>query len=309
MRLIQVVEDKPYFVWQLYVQMMNFRDHGVEEEAVILVVGNELSNDMKQLQAWTKAKIYCYPDTRKSRTYIPSIRPHLLKKYFLEIEQPEVFFYHDQDIIFLKKPFLDELAAGDTNYVAANAASYLNSGYCNSFKKSVFPSMCDLVGISEDLVRENDRNCGGAQYVLKGIDHKFWEKMERDCERLYRYLMLFFETEERKIQMWTADMWAILWNLWAAGKKTEHHESINFCWPWDLRQNDYAIFHNSGIAGNNENNAKGQPQWFNKGKFSGDYSNNRMYPWGQRFDFVAGNSFQYLYIQYIYRISEMMGKL
>lgn len=275
MKLIQVVCDQPYFVWQLYVQMLNFREHKVEDKAIVLVaisIGKKPSADMERFRKWTKAEVLYYFDTRKSQTYLSSIRPNLFKQYFAE-HSLNKFFYHDQDIIFLKSPDWEALEQGDVCYVSKAAQGYTDySNYLQKFRPYIFHIMCDIVGIHPDMVKLGDSGCGGAQYVIKGIEKSmefggehlyFWEKVERDCESLNQFLKHAITNGIRRwkpnefiptynICAWMADMWAVLWNLWLWKKTTQHHEHIDFCWFFEKTQHAKHIYHNAGVDDNNE---------------------------------------------------------
>ena len=52
------------------------------------------------------------------------------------------------------------------------------------------------------------------------------------------------------LQIWCADMWAVLWNGWSKGNETKVVPEMDFCWATDSeeRWNDTAIFHNAGIT-------------------------------------------------------------
>jgi len=68
-----------------------------------------------------------------------------------------------------------------------------------------------------------------------------------------------------ELQIWCADMWAVLWGGWKLGKETVCHPNLEFAWAtsseadWD-RLN---IFHNAGVTGPNQGLFyKGE--WMNK---------------------------------------------
>jgi len=53
-----------------------------------------------------------------------------------------------------------------------------------------------------------------------------------------------------ELQIWCADMWAVLWNLWKRNKKTEIIDEMEFTWAtnkvrhWEKN----AIYHNAGVT-------------------------------------------------------------
>lgn len=310
MKLLQVVPDAPYFVWQLYLQMLNFRDHGIEKDAVILVaINGSPSPVMKTFEGWTAAKVHYYNDTRVSAAYTSSIRPNILKQYWNETGGHEVFLYHDQDIIFQRKPDFKRLEEGETCYTAAAAHNYTGWEYLNKFKKYIIHSMMEIVGISDITVSGNDASAGGAQCVIKHVTTEWWEKVESDCEKLYKYMnhavshgLREFHPEEvlpsYHIQVWTADMWALLWNMWLSGKKTEHAPEIDFSWPWEMIAGSKNIIHNAGITGTSEKDEKGNVIYFNKSRFNGS-----LMPFDKNFDFVPADRCQHIYVNLFKRFT------
>jgi len=310
MNLIQAVPDAPYFIWQLYIQMLNFRDYGKEKDAVILVaVNGQPSAKMQAFEKWTKATVHYFSDERKSRVYAPSIRPHLFKKYFRDIAQPAAFFYHDQDIIFLEQPALGELANDDVCYVAGKPSApnedYLSSKYCKKFGNGIFEQMCHITGVNPAFVEANDAGCGGAQYVIKSVDWQWWEKVEDDCEKLYQYLLTATQKDRDSaryhIQIWTSDMWAVLYNLWLAGKETKKSDAIDFCFPYEKLQAAKPVMHNAGIVASNQNDAAGNPLYFNKSVYNGD-----SFPFGASFDYVPLDCCQRPYVELLHRVTRQL---
>jgi hypothetical protein len=310
MRLIQCVTDGNYIIWQLYVQMLNFRKFGYEKDAVILVATKYPSTEFLKFAAWTKAKVYYFEDTRATKDYFSSFRPNLIKQYFKTVEIPPCFFYHDQDIIFRYKVDLDALAKDDYNYVSGTTIvkSYLSVAYLSGFTKHHhLKDMCAIVGIDERVVLLNDEqgNVGGAQAILKNTDYDFWDKMERDCENIYERLRKdTFEDSYNKvyhIQIWTADMWALLYNLYMIGE-VRTHPSIGFCWPWESKDNPEPILHNAGIADHNQHlKETGAKAYFNKSLFTGDRC-----PFDEAHEYIHPDAVQREYIAYFLEAKKAM---
>lgn len=111
----------------------------------------------------------------------------------------------------------------------------------------MFTNMCNIVGISPDIVILNDGNCGGAQYLLKNTSLKFWQKVERDCEALYvlmddfnnKRAEIIYTSKGKKrseclgIQAWCADMWSVFWNALLINQQVKIESELNFCWAND----------------------------------------------------------------------------
>jgi len=119
--------------------------------------------------------------------------------------------------------------------------------------------MCSVGNISEETLKQNQKNSGGCHYLLKNIDYKFWEKVEIDCSNLFvqisnlneKIRLEYIERGENyhELQIWCSDMWAVLWNLWKLGRKTKVIDELDFIWAvensniWGKK----AIYHNAGI--------------------------------------------------------------
>jgi len=96
--------------------------------------------------------------------------------------------------------------------------------------------MCDVANIDKKIVKQNQDVSGGCHYILKNIDYTFWEKVETDCENLFTEVVKLNTKKRAKddryhpLQIWCADMWAVLWNLWKLNRKTEIIKELDFTW-------------------------------------------------------------------------------
>lgn len=262
-----------YYAWQMEVMLTNFRDCGIHNHHAIhcLFAYNKNESDWEEKVAVIKkvedkfkgiASFFFYEDTRiYPISYISSIRPNILKQHFKKYDEltQRAIFYHDCDIVFTKFPdFLEGLCDNDTIWYVSDTKSYISHSYIVSKGQDVLDKMCDIVGINQNLVREKEEESGGAQYLLKGVDWRFFEKMEADCERLYKDItQLNIEKKQEnpnhhELQIWCADMWAILWGGWMRGYKTKIIPELDFCWATDKseRWHEVYIFHNAGITSN-----------------------------------------------------------
>lgn len=220
--------------------------------------------------AWSKlanhypARFLFYNDTRKSRHYISSIRPNILKQHwdrFPELKD-EVIFYHDCDIIFTQRPdkWITNEMLTDDKWYGSDTRFYISHDYIISKGEQVLDKMCEIVGIDKEVVKENELNCIGAQYLMKGVDYQFWDDVERDCERLFKEITdLNNEIKKdnpsyHELQIWAADMWSLLWNGWKRGHQTVVHENFKFSWGTSQVEDFYScnIFHNAGVTSNEE---------------------------------------------------------
>lgn len=308
---ISAQPDNDYFIWQLLVQMNNFRKHGIEEKALILLSYNPkigINPNAISLQQ-TKANLFFYPDdrTNEEKVYIPSIRPNLFKKFFQEnkiMMENSNYLYHDSDIIFNRIPDVKI----DKKILLSDTVSYVGAEYIKSKSYSLFEEMCAVVGIKPNVVISNELNSGGAQYLITKktpLDSEFWMKVEKDSLALFNLMnsqifnekvkfdlvkrnLNHFNQEElsnhinsivknvknldinnsnyetlkiahlglfNPIQAWTADMWAVLWNLWLRGYKTSIDKELEFSWATshiDLFSKT-SIMHNAGVGADSKN--------------------------------------------------------
>lgn len=287
--IIACQPDDLYFSWQLEVQIANFRKYGLSDKLRYLMF---LPHDRLE-GGWNKAtrelpikypevNFYWYEDTAnilenyvQPYQYIPLLRPYVLGKHFKEFPEltEKAVLYIDSDVIWTKNPdFLDKYKDDEVCYLS-DTKSYLGIDYWDSKVNDVKPEMVEAyksfdslelvanrVGISREIIKENDGGTGGAQYLLKGIDSKFWNDVFSACVIIRASLSShmpgsinskYFESENKGFQSWTADMWAVLWNLWKRGMKTVTPPEMDFAWATssiELYDKVY-IYHNAGATG------------------------------------------------------------
>lgn len=260
-----------YYAWQVEVMINNFLKHGINPNSIDVLVAwnpNDLTTSVKEnVESWEKlashynsVRFFFYQDTRPQPIhYISSVRPNLLKQHFLSHPylKDEAIFYHDCDIVFSKTPdFGNFLDFYDKNWYLSDTNGYMNYDYIIGKGQEVYDKMCEIVGIDKVIPMIMNYNSGGAQYILKNVDHIFWEKVERDCESLYYEISLINNRIKQEnpgyheLQIWCADMWAVLWNAWKLGHPTKVVPEMNFSWAtdpiecWDRN----TIYHNAGVT-------------------------------------------------------------
>lgn len=272
-----------YYAWQIEVMLTNFESLKIYEQFDIhcLFAYNKNESDWEEKIAIIQkvqnkfsevAEFYYYEDTRVYPiSYISSIRPNVLKQHFKQYADLEKrsIFYHDCDIIFTKFPdFIDKYTQDDMNWYVSDTISYIGHDYILSKGEDVLDKMCDIVGINKSFVKNNQNNSGGCQYIMKGVDWEFFDKMEKDCERLYKEITELSNqkkieqrhtidpnnpipfTPYHELQIWCADMWCILWGAWMQGFKTNIIPEMSFAWATDSIEkcNEKYIFHNAGVT-------------------------------------------------------------
>lgn len=260
--------DDTYFLWQLEIQLLNFKSLKISNNNIHIIIGYNpkvgLKHEFKKLIQNNNhlAEFYIYADTRINSIYASSIRPHLLAKHWERYPRlkNETIFYHDSDILFSRIPDIISQIDDPINYVS-DTTSYIASQYIiEHSNESILKQMTSIVGITDSFIRTKNDAAGGAQYILKELNKDFWQKVYVDSENIYK-LLIDYNTEEQeksalnldyspqKIQAWCADMWAVLWNLWYLKKEVKIHSELDFSWPTDAIENwnRKAILHYAGL--------------------------------------------------------------
>ena len=238
----------------------NFVSHGVNPSDIHIVSshkGTILENWKKLKEHYKDVKFFFYKDDRVKPAYISSIRPHILYKHWLtnpELQQ-ETVFYYDCDIILSKPIDFEKLVNDDVCYVS-DTVSYIGANYVRSKGEHYLDLMTSLVGVNKQYLIQEEKNSGGAQYLLKNIPTEFWKKVYYDSENLFRIVNEQITKDKEvnpsihEIQIWCADMWAVLWNLWFFDKAVKVTNELSFSWATSsIREwETHAIYHNAGVT-------------------------------------------------------------
>ena len=266
MRYICAQPGELYFCWQIDVMIHSFINVGIEQKKIDIIFSDfkkDIEYYLELKYKYPEVNFHIYPDTRKDIKYVSSIRPHILKKHFKKHwwKYRGTFLYHDCDIVLTKPLELGTKISGCDPYnYLSNTKSYIGYEYILSKGKDVLDLMCEIADINKELLKINQDNSGGAQYLLKDINAEFWEKVETDSENLY-YNVFRLNNKKKKqnkeyhpLQIWCADMWALLWNLWKEHKPTKIIKELDFVWPNEPYESiqTKSIIHNAGVT-NNEN--------------------------------------------------------
>jgi len=263
LRFVSAQPAIPYYTWQVEVMLNNFLEMGVNLNNVDVVCWKE---DGTIPEAWSKlannyaARFFFYDDTRVTKHYISSIRPNILKQHWEQHPylKDETIFYHDCDIIFTKpiSEWITEEMINDNKWYGSDTRWYISHNYIKSKGEDVLDLMCDIVGIDKKLVEANELNSIGAQYIMKGISYYFWDRVEKECEILFKDVSQLngkkkqSEPTHHELQIWCADMWAVLWNGWKMGYETICDDRLQFSWGTSLKDEyeKFNIMHNAGIT-------------------------------------------------------------
>ena len=102
-------------------------------------------------------------------------------------------------------------------------------------------------------VKDNQKNSGGGQYIIKNTPWELWFKIYYDCAPLYDQMLSYhkrFPISPGEIQFWTAEMWSLLWNLWYFGIETKVVNDLSFSWATDSidTYEKHPILHMAGVT-------------------------------------------------------------
>lgn len=256
-----------FYAWQVDAMLLSFEENGGVDLTKVHIVSSRAgginSHFVRVAQKWQKKGVLFeyYKDNRVDAKYISSIRPHILKKHWQKYPWLEDcnIFYHDCDIALTKPlPVADKLGPKwQRHCFVSDTRSYIGAEYIQSKGHGLFETMCELANISPGLVKMKQSESGGAQYLLKpGIDAQFWDEVYQLSEVLFTEIseqcrqIKQQEPDWHALQIWCADMWAVLWSLWKRGYSTPCHPDLEFSWgtqplnKWEA----HAIFHNAGVT-------------------------------------------------------------
>jgi hypothetical protein len=263
--------DVPYFHWQIKLYVHNFIEKGIDPNQIHVIFGmcngqTEPSKEGKEIEIFG-VNVHFIKDERTKKLYIPSIKPFLIYKWLEQNPNlSKCFFLHDSDIIFTKKPNLDDLIQDDICYLS-NTKSYIGYNYimdcCDRYEKEhptsqkgqLLNEMSEVIGIDIETIKINQENSGGGQYIIKNSTPELWKKIYEDSTKLYYKMLDYqkrFPIHTGQIQFWTAEMWALLWNLWLSDYKTKISKELDFCWATDpiVVYNQHPILHMAGVTDN-----------------------------------------------------------
>lgn len=282
------------YVWQVEVQLHNFREYNISSKTEVLLYTNCNNKVVPHLEKWQalerefpEVKFFYYQgdmalleDSVKIQ-YAPLCRIWMLEKHFTAYSELEndAIFYLDCDVLFTKPlDWLAELKDDDINYLSYTGkrykrGNYINVEYLDVKYEDVIPeklaeflagkpvdTILNRCGVSREVAEANNKNSGGAQYLLKNINSNFWKEDYKLCMEIRAYFMVlnqvYFpgdtakEKELKGFQSWCADMWSLLWLLWGQNKETKCPESMDFSWntdPYALVK-EFNIYHNAGVT-------------------------------------------------------------
>ena len=211
LRFVCSQPDDIYYTWQVHAWIESLRELGHSDKAIVLVFTPSFRQKsdkwQKIVDLYPEAEFVFYKDEKneissKLGIYIPVLRPFCLRNYFTDHPgmKDKAVFYCDSDILFTDKFDIDKFKDDEITYLS-DTNSYINASYFDSKIKDVLPEKLEeyktldvlaqvtsLIGITREICEKNNLNSGGAQYFLKNVDGKFWDKVMKDCLIIRLYL-------------------------------------------------------------------------------------------------------------------------
>jgi len=278
LRFVSAQPATNYYAWQVEVMLNNFMEMGVNPNSIDIVCWKPngiVSEEWSKLANNYPARFFFYDDTRETKHYISSIRPNILKQHWLNNPDLkwESIFYHDSDIVFTKpiSEWITDEMITDKKWYGSDTRWYIGHDYIIGKGEDILSEMCRITNIDKELVKSNELNSIGAQYLMKGIDYQFWDDVERDSEILYKEITdlnnfkLSLDPSYHTLQIWCADMWGVLWNGWKRGNQTICHPNFDFSWGTSTEEDYHKlnIMHNAGVT-NSTSGLFYKGEWMNK---------------------------------------------
>ena len=303
--------DVPYFIWQIKLYVNNFIEKGINPNQIHVIFSIVHRNGTPSEES-LKLKdfginVHHFSDFRRKKHYIPSIKPYLISSWLkTNSDYGNLFFLHDADIIFKDLPNFDKLLNDDICYLS-DTIGYIGYDYiidcCGRYeiqhpkseKNQLINEMANVIGLDVEVIKENRKNAGGGQYLIKNTDADLWDKIYRESTLLYDQMLDYqkrFPISPGEIQFWTAEMWSLLWNLWLDGHKTEITKELDFSWATDSIEiyEKRPILHMAGVTDDMKNRK------FYKGEFINIDPIQKLKEDPNFFDFVENTSSTVKYI-------------
>ncbi|HGC6083183.1 TPA: hypothetical protein ACIZEY_003070, partial [Enterococcus faecium] len=233
------------FKWELEVCLTNLKKLGIKD--IVLLFSRHDDQIPIFFEKEYGVEVHVYDDLRDDKEYIPSIKPYLWWKYLEEdhSREDDRYFYIDSDVIFNKRINLRKLPSKDDVWYCSDCCSYLSLDYIRSCEngENILKDMANIVNVTVESLETINTNSGGAQWVINRPKANYWKKVYLDSNRLYRYL----RGQKTNIKIWTAEMWAQLWNMMYFNIGPKVHEELDFCFATDPieKVKEVKILHNA----------------------------------------------------------------
>lgn len=287
LHFISCVEDIERFRWEQLVQLFSAKKYGLSDKFRVIVFqpvyrSIHFSEKWKEIEKlFPETKFFYYNDPKGSVTdlmvnynYHNVHRLCSLERHFKEHPELEkvTTFYLDSDVIFTQKPDIEQYIQDDVNYLS-DVRTYMNEEYLSGkvaevkedkieewIEAKIVEKAAKIADLTIEDIRAKNKNTGGAQYILKNMTSKFFSECINIClgvRTLFQGVNQYFfpgemplDRENKGIQSYCADMWAIQWNLWRHKLPSETPKWMDFAWATDRIEKLEEVFllHNAGIV-------------------------------------------------------------
>lgn len=288
------------FKWELEVLLTNLKELNFPLKDVILLFASPENKFEVYFKDEYGVEAHTYPDNREDKSYIPSIRAYLWIQYLKDDyrREDEDYLYIDSDIIFRELPDIPK-DLSSRKWYCADTTGYTNYTYVKTrpYGDEFISKFDEIVGIPEELVKSIDNGMGGAQWIMRCPTLEYWEKVDKDMLAMKHYLdTIPDKTNANKdldggIQIWTAEMWSMVWNLAYFSIEPVIDKQLEFTWAtdsietWDKNR----LYHNAGATKDNKDLF-----------FKGDYIWKE--PYGEDFSYVSPDKASIKYVEAINKV-------
>lgn len=256
-----LAQDKSRFsLWQIDTAVSSLLKLDIRREDIYVLLGTYgYSKHYKTLFRKYKGVNFIEYRATIDLSYLPAIKPYLLHKFFAEYTylQKEQWFLMDCDVVLTKE--LPKFKQGKL-YVS-DCGHYLNLDYLEGAGITV-EDMSLGAGVPPSLIKSIDDNIGGAQYVFDNIDSDMFLWIYEKSYSLKKFLSSKKAGVVGRVQVWTAEMWAMAYGFAKWGHNMKADKRLDFSFATDFAKDVKPIIHNAGVTG------KQKERLFNKGLYA-----------------------------------------
>lgn len=257
MRVVVVLPDSPYYLWQALVQAVHLEEQGFTD--VHHLVHHQRRTPSPMLQKMADGVPSVQPvevtDAQWAEHYPPALKPLTLSRWMRADPAREdvPFFYIDPDAVFTRYPerMPDIWNGSDTDW-------YTGPDYIRSKGEGLWEAMCGLAEVDPEVARV-DRGAG-AQWVIGDTCADFWEHVAEVAVDIHDLCVATADRywpdgHEHPVQAWCAEMYATQLCAIADGHAVVVNPHMNFTWAngkdaeWD--DPDTMFFHSAGVPKHN----------------------------------------------------------
>lgn len=260
------------FQWELDVALTSIRNLDADTPIVLLFTEENMGVIKYFEGRYPNLEIHHYEDDREDKSYIPTIRPFLMWRYFSEdpARERDTYFQIDADVIFREMPPIIYKDIGLKKCIASDCGGYIDYKYLMQCRQGeyIVNKFSEMLAIPVEVIKNLPG--GGAQWLISNPTAGYWWHVWKDSAILYHFL----EPIDSNIQKWTAEMWAQLYNLPKFGYSVELHRDLEFIRPTDpIEWYDKAyILHNAGVVGTMEKDYFYKGRYVDETPFGKDFS-------------------------------------